>query len=61
MSNLISESEEPQQYYHCDFCGQSSFLKVFRVVIAEGYNKITSRPLWACADCSREKDRLREA
>jgi len=61
MSNFDSESEDLQKYYHCDFCGQSSFIEVRRVVLAEGYNRLTSRPLWACIDCSREKERLRES
>ena len=43
----------------CDTCKKESAL-VMRVVIAEHYNRILSRPIFNCPDCFEKKEKKRQ-
>ncbi len=43
----------------CDTCGRATAI-VSRVVIDEGYNRATARPLWNCPECYDKKEQGRK-
>jgi len=45
-------------YFECDFCGVTAN-SVYRTVTDTGYDRTTSKALYACKKCSIEKDKER--
>ena len=57
---MSSQSCEVEDIHTCDFCSSETDV-VRRIVIDNDYNRMGTKAMYACIECSEKKDRERLA